>query len=298
MSDAHDRDASLERPADVRMSMHMRSVLLVVAAALFWSFGGLWIKLIDMSGLAVAGGRSAIAAIVVWLFMRSRRVRMTRTILLGALAYAGTVIFFVLATKNTTAANAILIQYTAPVYVALLSSRMLREKITSMDWATIVIVLGGMVLLMLDGLDGGGFLGNVLALCSGIFFALCVVAIRMGRENSAIAMVLYGNIITALIGLPFAFATPPDATDLMYLVLLGAVQLGLGYILFVEGLKGVTAIEGALLPVIEPVLNPVWVMVFASEVPSALTVAGGVLILAAVTARSILHSRTPRPLPS
>src|SRR5687768_11479691 len=272
----------------------MRGVVFVVAAALFWSFGGLWIKLIDMSGLAVAGGRSAIAAVLVWLYMRGRRVAMTRTILLGAIAYAGTVIFFVLATKNTTAANAILIQYTAPVYVALLSSRMLRERITSLDWATIVLVLGGMVLLMLDGLEGGGLFGNILALGSGIFFALCVVAIRIGREGSAIAMVLYGNILTALVGLPFAFATPPHGSDLVYLGLLGAVQLGLGYILFVEGMKSVSAIEGALLPVIEPVLNPVWVMVFASEVPTIYTLLGGALIVGAVTTRSLLQSRVTR----
>lgn len=277
---------------------HLRGVFFVVAAALFWSFGGLWIKLIDMNGLAVAGGRSAIAAVLVWMYMRGARVRMTRAIMLGAVAYAGTVIFFVLATKNTTAANAILIQYTAPVYVALMSTRMLRERITRLDWATIVVVLIGMILLMLDGLGGGGMFGNVLALVSGIFFALCVIAIRMGRAGSAIAMVLYGNILTAFIGLPFAVLSPPDASDLVYLMLLGVVQLGLGYILFVEGMKSVSAIEGALLPVIEPVLNPVWVMVFASERPSLETIAGGALIIGAVTLRSLAGARPAKPVPS
>jgi drug/metabolite transporter (DMT)-like permease len=270
---------------------HLRGILFVVAAALFWSFGGLWIKLVEMNGLAVAGGRSAIAAALVWLYLRGARVRMTREILLGSIAYAGTVIFFVLATKNTTAANAILIQYTAPVYVALLSSRMLREKIGGLDWATIAIVIGGMVLLMLDGLESGGLFGNLLALVSGIFFALCVIAIRMGREGSAIGMVLYGNLLTALIGLPFAVATPPSGSDLLYLSLLGVVQLGLGYIFFVEGMKSVSAIEGALLPVIEPVLNPVWVAVFAGEEPSVHTILGGLLIVGAVTARSLARAR-------
>jgi drug/metabolite transporter (DMT)-like permease len=270
---------------------HLRGVLFVVGAALFWSFGGLWIKLIDMNGLAVAGGRSAIAAALVWIYLRGSRVSVTRELLLGAVAYAGTVIFFVLATKNTTAANAILIQYTAPVYVALLSSRMLRERITALDWGTIALVLGGMVLLMLDGLESGGLFGNLLALASGIFFALCVIAIRMGRAGSAIGMVLYGNVLTALIGLPFAFATPPDGSDLLYLSLLGVVQLGLGYIFFVEGMKWVSAIEGALLPVIEPVLNPVWVVVFAGEEPSVNTILGGLLIVGAVTLRSLARAR-------
>jgi drug/metabolite transporter (DMT)-like permease len=270
---------------------HLRGILFVVGAALFWSFGGLWIKLVEMNGLAVAGGRSAIAALLVWAYMRGARPRMTRELLLGAVAYAGTVIFFVLATKNTTAANAILIQYTAPIYVALLSSRMLRERTGALDWITIVVVIVGMVLLMLDGLASGGLFGNILALVSGIFFALCVIAIRIGRSGSAIGMVLYGNILTALIGLPFAVATPPDATDLLYLSLLGVVQLGLGYILFVEGLKSVSAIEGALLPVIEPVLNPVWVAVFAAEQPSVDTIIGGLLIVGAVTVRSLTRAR-------
>lgn len=280
-------------------SHHLRGILFVVGAALFWSFGGLWIKLVEMNGLAVAGGRSAIAAALVWMYMRGARPRMTREMLLGAVAYAGTVIFFVLANKNTTAANAILIQYTAPVYVALLSSRMLRERIGRLDWLTIVVVIGGMVLLMLDGLTSGGLFGNVLALVSGVFFALCVIAIRLGRGGNAIGMVLYGNVLTAVIGLPFAVATPPGANDLLYLALLGVVQLGLGYILFVEGLKSVSAIEGALLPVIEPVLNPVWVAIFASERPSVVTIIGGALIVGAVTLRSLTRARglpslTPR----
>lgn len=280
-------------------SHHLRGILFVVGAALFWSFGGLWIKLVEMNGLAVAGGRSAIAAALVWMYMRGARPRMTREMLLGAVAYAGTVIFFVLANKNTTAANAILIQYTAPVYVALLSSRMLRERIGRLDWLTIVVVIGGMVLLMFDGLTSGGLFGNVLALVSGVFFALCVIAIRLGRGGNAIGMVLYGNVLTAVIGLPFAVATPPGANDLLYLALLGVVQLGLGYILFVEGLKSVSAIEGALLPVIEPVLNPVWVAIFASERPSVVTIIGGALIVGAVTLRSLTRARglpslTPR----
>jgi drug/metabolite transporter (DMT)-like permease len=284
----------MAEPARRYAGHHLRGVLFVVAAALFWSFGGLWIKLVAMNGLAVAGGRSAIAAVLVWLYMRSRRelrVPMTREVMLGAVAYAGTVIFFVLANKSTTAANAILIQYTAPVYVALLSSRMLREPITALDWGTIVLVIGGMVLLMLDGLQSGGLFGNILALVSSVFFALCVIAIRIGRSGTAIGMVLYGNILTALVGLPFAFVASPGASDILYLVLLGVVQLGLGYIFFVEGMKSVSAIEGALLPVIEPVLNPVWVAVFAGETPSTTTVLGGLLIVGAVTARSLAHAR-------
>lgn len=279
------------RSAPNREHHHLRGILFVIGAALFWSFGGLWIKLVEMNGLAVAGGRSAIAAVLVWIYMRGARPRMTRELMLGAVAYAGTVIFFVLANKGTTAANAILIQYTAPVYVALLSSRMLRERIGGLDWATIVVVIGGMVLLMLDGLQSGGLFGNVLALISGVFFALCVIAIRMGRSGTAIGMVLYGNVLTAIIGLPFMVASPPDSTDMLYLGLLGVVQLGLGYILFVEGMKSVSAIEGALLPVIEPVLNPVWVAVFAAERPSLTTVIGGALIVGAVTLRSLTRVR-------
>jgi drug/metabolite transporter (DMT)-like permease len=268
-----------------------RGVLYLTAAALFWSLGGLLIKLVDMPAMAVAGGRSAIAAVVILAYVRRPRITFSRGQILGAIAYAGTVAFFVMATKNTTAANAILLQYTSPVWVALASHRLLREPITGIDWATIALTLGGMVLFMLDGLTSGGMDGNILAVISGVFFAGTVVALRMERHGSSIEIVLLGNILTALIGLPFAIGSAPGVDDLLFLLVLGVVQLGLGYIFFVKGVKHVSAIESALIPVMEPLLNPLWVALFYGELPSLIAFAGGAVVISAVTARGLYEAR-------
>ncbi|MEO6047360.1 MAG: DMT family transporter [Candidatus Kapaibacterium sp.] len=284
------------------MSDRTRGVLFVLAAAVLWSSGGLLIKLITLNpaanpiarGLAIAGGRSVVAALVIWAFARPTSFRFTRGQFLGALTYAGTVIFFVIATRMTTAANAILLQYTAPIYAALLSYRMLREPITRFDWLSILSVFVGMALFFLNDLGGGGMTGDVLAVISGVFFALCVVLLRKERHGSPLGIVLLGNIITVVIGLPFMIGNAPSGTDILLLLPLGALQLGLGYICFVQGVRHVSAIEGTLIPVLEPILNPIWVVLFYGERPTTNAVIGGLIVIATVTARGIhkaVHER-------
>lgn len=281
-------------------SERTRGILYVVAAALFWSFGGLLIKLIDLHPMATAGGRSLIAAVVIWALARPFSGRFTRGQVIGALTYAGTVTFFVLATKTTTAANAILLQYTAPVYAALMSHRMLGERITGIDWVSIVVVLFGMALFFFDGLTSGGALGDLYAVISGVFFALCVVLLRRERHGSPFSIVLLGNLMTALIGLPFMIQQPPTGNDLLLLIPLGVLQLGLGYVFFVRGVRHVSAIEGTLIPVIEPLLNPIWVALFHGERPTILAVIGGAIVVASVTVRGIYKAsrETPPPEPA
>ncbi|MCC7438274.1 MAG: DMT family transporter [Armatimonadetes bacterium] len=271
------------------MNDQTKGVIFLIAAAAFWSFGGLWIKLISFDSLVIAGGRSAIAAVMIALLARGASWKKpTPAVWFGAVAYAGTVLLFVTATKLTTAANAILLQYTAPIHVALLSPWLLNERITRIDWLTVAAVMAGMSFFFLDQLSADGMAGNVLAIVSGLFFALTVIALRRGHTpGAALQMVLFGNILTALIGLPFAVGAAPQGNDLLYLVLLGVVQLGLGYILFVRGVGKVSAIEGALIPMLEPLLNPVWVMLFYGERPSFLSLLGGAFVIAAVTGRGI-----------
>jgi drug/metabolite transporter (DMT)-like permease len=277
------------------MSDRLRGILFVVGAAILWSTGGLLIKLITLDpgaspivrGMAIAGGRSVIAALAIWLYARPLSLRFTRGQILGAVTYAGTVICFVIATKMTTAANAILLQYTAPIYAALLSHRMLREPITRIDWGAIMLVLVGMGVFLMKDISGDGIGGDLFAIVSGIFFALCVVLLRRERHGSPMAIVLLGNVMTAVIGLPFMIGAPPGGTDLLLLVPLGALQLGLGYILFVRGVQQVSAIEGTLIPVMEPLLNPLWVALFYGERPSLPAVAGGIIVIATVTARGL-----------
>ena len=282
------------------MNTRLRGLLLLLGAALVWSTGGLMIKMIDLEGIALSGARSWFALIPILLYLRFRSGptgkipirRDNRTpILLGSLAYAGTVLFFVIATKETTAANAILLQYTAPIWVALLSPLLLKESITRIDWGAAILVILGMALFALDDVSTSARLGDLLALISGVFFAGCIISLRHGRSGSGLRMVLYGNLIAGLVGLPFLLASPPSVESLPPILLLGVGQLGLGYILFIEGIKHVSALEGALIPVLEPLLNPLWVVIGLGEYPSVYSGIGGGVVLTVITWRAWYGTR-------
>src|SRR5205814_240490 len=138
---------------------------------------------------------NASVSLMMWASLRNVRVPVTRRLLLGAVAYAGTDLFFVPATRTPTAPTPLLPRHAAPVYVALLSNRLLGEPITRADWGTIALVLAGMVLFFFDGLASGGMLGNFFAVISGVFFALCVIALRGERDRSSSQIVLVGNLL-------------------------------------------------------------------------------------------------------
>jgi drug/metabolite transporter (DMT)-like permease len=268
-----------------------RAIIYLIIAALLFSTGGLLIKLIQLPALAVAGGRSAIAAIVILLFIRRPKFTWSATQIGCAIAYCGTVMFFVLANKNTTAANAILLQYTAPVYIALLSYWILKERTTLLDWLTIVLVLGGMLLFLLDGLSAGNWIGNIYALISAVAYALLAMLLRKQKDESPFESVLLGNILTAMIGLPAFFGEVPNARSVIGLLLLGIFQLGLAYVLFTKATKFVSALEVSLITVIEPILNPLWVVLTIGEKPSILALLGGIIVVGAVIGRGVLSSR-------
>jgi drug/metabolite transporter (DMT)-like permease len=263
------------------------AMLCLVGTAVLWSLGGLLIKSVSWNPLAIAGGRSAIAALVMLAFRPKPAFTWCFAQMGGALAYAGTVILFVVANKMTTAANAILLQYTAPIYVALLSSWFLKERITKLDWAVIVLIMVGMALFFFDHLSLGGMMGNFLAILSGVSFACLALFTRKQKNAFPLDSLILGNLLTAVIGLPFMIGPLPDVTSLQALVLLGVVQLGFPYVLYAYALKHVTALEGILIPVIEPLLNPVWVFLALGEKPGRWAIVGGTFVLAAVTARSI-----------
>jgi len=263
--------------------MKARAIVLLVITALLWSSGGLLVKMVVWNPVAIAGARSAIAALVIFAFRPKMKFNWGFAQLGGAFCYAGTVIFFVTATKLTTAANAILLQYTAPIYVAMLSYWFLKERITRSDLFTIAAAFAGMTLFFLDHLSRGGFWGNVVAVLSGIAFAGTALFLRKQKDHSPLESVFLGNVLTLLIGLPFMIRSSPNATGWLGLVLLGVFQLGCSYILYAEAIKHVTALEGILIPILEPVLNPVWVFLLLGEKPGKWAVAGGMIVLVSVT---------------
>ena len=213
----------------------------------------------------------------------------------AAIAYAACTVLFVVATKLTTAANAILLQYTAPVYIALFGSWFLGERTTRRDWITIVVVLGGMTLFFADGLQLSHVLGNLIAVGSGIGFAAMTILLRKQKNSSAAESIILGNLIGGVIGLPAIVHAPSlPIAGWLALLTLGVVQLGFSYFLYARAIKHVTALEAVLIPVVEPILNPVWTLLALSERPSFWSIIGGAVVLSAVTWRALSSLRRTR----
>lgn len=246
-------------------------------------------KLVDWPPLAAAGGRGLVSALFL-IVVTGRRLRFTWSPLqLGtAFVYAGCTVLFAIANKMTTAANAILLQYTAPVWIALFGAWLLNERATRADWLTIAASFAGMALFLYEGLQLNNLAGILVALASGIFFAAMIMLLRKQKDGSPIESIILGNLLGFAISLPVMWtAGVPPTGSIAALVVLGVVQLGIPYLLYARAIPHVTAIEGALLPVIEPILNPVWVMLFIGERPSPLSLLGGVIVVGAVTWRAI-----------
>jgi len=267
------------------MEKRTRAIIYLVITAVLWSLGGILIKSVKWNPVAIAGARSAISSMVILAYIRKPKFTWSSDQILAAIFYAGTVILFVSANKLTTAANAILLQYGAPVYVAILGSIILKEKTTISDWITIAVVIFGMFLFFLDELQPGNLFGNIVAILSGVAFALYIIFMRKQKDESPIESTLLGNILTAIIGLPFMLNSSPTGSSWIGIVLLGTVQLGLSYILYSIAIKEVTALEAILIPIIEPILNPIWVFLAMGEAPGRWAFIGGVIILASVTLR-------------
>ncbi|MDK9711678.1 DMT family transporter [Acidaminobacter sp.] len=268
-----------------------KAILYLVIASVLWSTGGMLIKLVDWNPVAIAGTRSGIAALVMLAFVRKPKFSKSKTQIAGAAFYMSTVILFVTANKLTTAANAILLQYTAPIWVAVLGTWVLKEKTLRVDWLAIFAVMAGMVLFFIGDLGGGALAGNLLSVLSGLFLALTVIFLRLQKDGSQIEMTLLGNIMTFLVSIPFILQSVPDFKSMVGILILGVFQLGISYTLFSLAVRHVTALEAILIPVIEPILNPIWVFLATGEKPGALALLGGLIVVLAVTLRSFYISR-------
>lgn len=272
----------------INMTPKRSAALLFLAfTAVLWSLGGLLIKLVSWNPIAIAGMRSLIAAGLILIFIKKPDFKFTFLKFSSAFVYSATVITFVCATKLTTAANAIILQYTAPIYVAVFGAIFLKEKVKAYDIITIITVLGGMLLFFIDKLSSDGLLGNILAIISGITFALTALLLRFQKDDSPLDRIFWGNILTALIAVPFMFMSMPDAKSWVGLIMLGVFQLGFSYILFSIAIKNVSALEAVLIPMIEPILNPIWVALFVNEIPGLFSLIGGMIVITAVTIRCV-----------
>jgi drug/metabolite transporter (DMT)-like permease len=279
-------------PNTVIQKKRLTAMLMLLLTAALWSLAGILIKYIDWNPMAINGVRSIIAVIVIYpLFIRKKKIVWSRPLIFGALAYAVTVMSFVTANKLTTAANAILLQYTSPLFVALFSIWLLKEKIRLLDWISIAFILGGMCLFFLDDLTPGNMAGNLLGILSGIAFAFLAIFLRMQKDASPVVSIFLGNVLTSLIGIPFMFKNVPGLNDWIALFILGLFQLTIPYILFSFAIKHVSALESMLIPMVEPLLNPIWVLIFLHERPGEWALAGGAIVLLSVVARGYIVYR-------
>jgi drug/metabolite transporter, DME family len=274
----------------------------LAAAAILFSTGGAAVKAVDFTGWQITCLRSGIAAIAIWLMTRQARGRWTAPHLVVGVAYAACLTLFVLANRLTTAANAIYLQSTAPLYLAILAPLLLREPTRRQDLAFMLTVGLGLALFFV-GVDQpvesapDPLRGNLLALGSGITWALTVCGLRWmgsagaGRGSAAVAVVA-GNVIASLGALPFALPLGShDTSDWALVGYLGVFQIALAYVLVTRALETIPALEASLILLIEPVLNPVWAWVFQGERPGVWALVGGGVILGATTVRSVLAAR-------
>jgi drug/metabolite transporter (DMT)-like permease len=281
------------------MHQYRTPLLFVLAAALLWSTGGLFIKWNTLSGLELSCLRSFFAVPTVALITRREGFGINRLTALASVIYAILLILFVLATKQTTAANAIFLQYTAPVYVLIFEPIIYKEKFRSRDLITVLICLGGMALFFVGQLRPQDVMGNLFALASGLCFAFYFLLLRhpRAREVNRASSVIYGNLLAVLLTAPWGLAAigKMDSQNLMSVVYLGVVQLGISYILFTRGMaQGVRSLDAGIICYIEPVLNPVWVFFVLGETPSRWALLGGTIITATVISHMLVDTRLKR----
>ena len=284
----------------------------VVFAVLLWSTGGLFIKLTTLDAYEVTFFRSLFAGLTVLLITRRQGLRINLFGLICSVIYAALLFLFVWATKHTTAANAIFLQYTAPIYILILGPFVIGEKLHLRDLATVIFCIGGMSLFFVGKLELSDYQGNVAALGSGIFLGLYIMLLRHPAANGLQAMVLddstkdeapplnpvitviYGNFLLAVVTLPSGIAVLPRITgkDIFAVAFLGIVQIGISYILFIRGVSGGTRpLDASIIGFIEPLLNPVWVFLFIGERPSTWAILGGIIIVGTVLTHTLLQYR-------
>lgn len=273
----------------------VNAILSLAIASVLWSTAGLLIKWVPWNPIAIAGMRSGIAGIVLisfWLIRyKSLPTLPTKKKFFASINYVILVMLFIASNKLTTAANAILLQFTAPVWVMFFAAIFLKEPIKKSDVLTVIVVLSGMVLFFIGNLGAGGMLGNFLAILSGVAMAIMVVSLKGVQTGSPLEIILWGNILTFIVGIPFYNGLNISSASVGGILLLGIFQLGISYIFYANGIQKVTALEGILIPVLEPLLNPVWVFIFAGEKPTIYALLGGVIVVGAVVVKSLYEMK-------
>ena len=272
------------------LSEHQKGILYVFTAALLWSSGGLFIKLISFNAMQLSFFRCLIAAITFALIYKKRTLIFNKLSIINSVIYAIVLITFVIATKTTTAANAIFLQATAPIYVLIFEPLLNKTRYERINIITVGVCMLGMILFFVGRLEPGHLEGNLVALISGITFAALFLGMKQNDQQYQQSSIFWGNILVAVICFPFLSSLEVISfSDLWMVSFLGIFQIALAYAFFASGLKRIFAVEASIISMIEPVLNPVWVCIGYGETPSPTAILGGLIILTAIVARSLFE---------
>ena len=261
-----------------------KGIFYVLMAALLFSIGGLCIKLVPWSPLAINGARNLISVILIGIYLKviHHKIVINPAVLFGAVCMTGTTTLYTIANKLTTAANTIVLQFTAPIFVIFFVWMFFKERPKRMDIAASVVVFIGIICFFIDGLSSGNMLGNVLAVLSGVSYA-GVFMMNSFEKSDSLSSIFLGQALSAVTCVWFVFGeTDFGITAIGGIAALGVFQLALAYIFMSKGLDEVPAVTASLTTAIEPILNPLWVALFYHEMITPLAFAGAVIVIAAV----------------
>ncbi len=280
------------------MNRKTTGIIQMSLCAFLWSIAGVVIKNINSSPFLIAGVRSLFAAFCMLFFMMFSGIKFTinKKVISGGVFSALTFILFVLANKMTYAANAIVLQFTEPVFLLIFTALIFKEKLKGKDVTTALVTLLGVALFFADSLSGDKLLGNLVAIGAGCSMALMYMILGKVSEKERMSSMLTGHILTAIFGIT-AFLISPDKVsgmDFFLMAFLGIVQLGIPYVLFCLAVGKCSAFACSLIGAIEPLLNPLWVMLFTGETPGKFALFGGIIVISAVTLWSIFDVKEGR----
>ena len=269
------------------MMTRNRAILEMLLCAALWSIAGIFIKLIPWNSIVIAGLRSLIAGLVMFVYMRARGIGFTadRRSLAGGAALCLTLTCFVAANKLTTAANSIVLQFTAPMFIVVFSALFLKKRFSRADVLAVVLTMAGISLFFFDQLTPGHLAGNCVAIFAGMAFACYYMSLEGASESQRMSAILIAHGLTFLVGLPFTFVYPPElsAAPVACILVLGVVQLGIPYVLLGRASGACPPLACSLLGAVEPLLNPVWGFIFDGEAPGLWALIGGVVVVATIT---------------
>lgn len=264
-----------------------KGIVFMVMCAALWSIAGIFIKLIPWHPLVIAGFRSLISAGVFAVYMKARKLsfRINRASILSGVSLTLTFFAFVTANKLTTSANAIVLQFVAPVFILLISAVLYHQRFSRADVITVFLTLAGISLFFFDQLSGGYLAGNLIAIFAGFTMAWMYVLTGRADDESRMSGILIGHLITAVVGIPFVFVfeTPVSFGAMASILVLGVVQLGIPYVLYGIAVKTCPPLACSLIGAVEPLLNPLWVFLFDGERPGVFALIGGVIVIGTIT---------------